>query len=281
MSTIFRVAPSWPGFSGVENLIIFGDSYSSVGYEGNEADHPTASNPLGVPYPGLTWNEPDLPNWVGHLITKFCPPPRYDPNAEEGQEVAGYTDSPLLVYDYARGGDTIAGVRRQIQEQFLKKVGQKPSWAPWAANNSLFVTWVGINDCAYSSQHQSTLETLFKLQDELYEAGARNFLFIDVPPIHRSPAVPEHRQNSASFDNWNTSLRVGAKKFSDAHDDATVLLFSSFRAFETFLDDPEVNGFEKKDIRKWGGSVWVDHIHPSSQVHEFIASHVADHSLPL
>jgi hypothetical protein len=88
--------------------------------------------------------------------------------------------------------------------------------------------------------------------------------------------VPEHRQNSASFDNWNTLLRVGAKKFSDAHDDATVLIFSSFRAFETFLDDPEVNGFEKKDIRKWGGSVWVDHIHPSSKVHEFIASHVAD-----
>ena len=91
-----------------------------------------------------------------------------------------------------------------------------------------------------------------------------------------SHKVPEHRQNSASFDNWNALLRVGAKKFSDAHDDATVLLFSSFRAFETFLDDPEVNGFEKQDIRKWGGSIWVDHIHPSSQVHEFIASHVAD-----
>lgn len=29
---------------------------------------------------------------------------------------------------------------------------------------------------------------LFNLQQELYEEGARNFLFIDVPPMTRSPA---------------------------------------------------------------------------------------------
>lgn len=32
------------------------------------------------------------------------------------------------------------------------------------------------------------LETLFDLQEDQFEDGARNFLFIDVPPVHRSPS---------------------------------------------------------------------------------------------
>ena len=31
------------------------------------------------------------------------------------------------------------------------------------------------------------IATLFTAQDMLYEAGARNFLFIDVPPMYMSP----------------------------------------------------------------------------------------------
>lgn len=33
-----------------------------------------------------------------------------------------------------------------------------------------------------------SIMALFEVQDELYKTGARNFLFIDVPPIERSPA---------------------------------------------------------------------------------------------
>lgn len=36
------------------------------------------------------------------------------------------------------------------------------------------------------------LETLFELQEDLIEDGARNFLFIDVPPVHRSPSGTQH-----------------------------------------------------------------------------------------
>lgn len=39
-----------------------------------------------------------------------------------------------------------------------------------------------------SAYIRQKLETLFKQEDALYKAGARNFLFIDVPPIQLSPA---------------------------------------------------------------------------------------------
>lgn len=50
-------------------------------------------------------------------------------------------------------------------------------------------TWVGINDCGGGGtpDYDGILTTLFLAQEELYKAGARNFLFIDVPPIGRAP----------------------------------------------------------------------------------------------
>jgi len=67
------------------------------------------------------------------------------------------------------------------------------------------VTWVGINDLAYqtvdlcfitnaepcyryTSDSAPKLQQLFELQGHLYERGARNFCYIDVPPMDRSPA---------------------------------------------------------------------------------------------
>jgi hypothetical protein len=80
---------------------------------------------LGIDYPGLTYNEPDLPNWVGHFVTEYSPNPE------------------LLVYDYAVGGATVLDVQRQILNQFLKHVGPKPEWAPWTAEDTLFGEFAG------------------------------------------------------------------------------------------------------------------------------------------
>lgn len=66
------------------------------------------------------------------------PEPRYKPDSEEQDE--GFTEDPLLVYDYAIGGNTVQGVARQVEEQFLGPdcVGTKPQWALWDSNNTLF-----------------------------------------------------------------------------------------------------------------------------------------------
>jgi hypothetical protein len=37
-------------------------------------------------------------------------------------------------------------------------------------------------------QISAMVASLLAAQEELYAAGARNFMFIDLPPIHRSPA---------------------------------------------------------------------------------------------
>lgn len=119
--------------------LISGDSYSSVGFEYAPSGYcrPSAIQPLGMPFPGITYNEPELPNWVGHLLTSYVPGPRYntDKAVEQDHE---YLNNPLLAYVYARGGDRVMGVKRQIQKEFLPNAGKKPSWAPWGSDDSIF-----------------------------------------------------------------------------------------------------------------------------------------------
>ncbi|KAJ3929870.1 MAG: hypothetical protein NXY57DRAFT_1014718 [Lentinula lateritia] len=276
-STAIQISNSWPSITSIRKIVIFGDSYSSVGYQGKGGDTaPRAAKPLGVDFPGYTlqmWNEEGTPNWVGHLITKYMPEPRYKPNLDEQDK--GYAENPILVYDYAVGGATIDGVKVQVEMFFLGQagVGTNPDWARWSSEETLFVTWVGINDCAWSTKHDEAMAKLYNLQEELYSAGARNFLFIDVPPIARSPAVPTDRAEEAgkTYLDWNNGLRSGVVPFAQSHTDASVLLFSAHATFNNFLDNYHKYGFTHDDLRTPFRGIWCDHLHPTSKVHDVFA----------
>ena len=127
----------------------------------------------------------------------------------------------------------------------------------------------------YSVEHSSIVQQLFAQQQKLYSAGARNFLFIDVPPIHRTPAGRE-LQGGSSYEAFNFQLHIHARAFAAARADATVMLFSSWSTFSSFLDDPEAYGFEGSDLRKIGGAIWYDHLHPTSKVHDVVAKDLAE-----
>ncbi|CCM04610.1 uncharacterized protein FIBRA_06792 [Fibroporia radiculosa] len=259
-STTITTGPHWRGLQNISHLIIFGDSYSDVGYRPKYSPAPTKDNPLGEPFPASTYSEPDTPNWVGHLITKYL------------------SHGSVLVYDYAVGGDTVRGVSTQVRAGFLPGAGQKPTWAPWSSTDALFITWIGINDCGFGGkeQIQKSINKLFEEQEELFSVGARNFLFIDIPPVHVSPtcqSLRKRRGEAAShiFEFWNSELRSRISVFSTSHPAATVMLFSSWDTFMRILNDPISHGFEKEDIAKSRGSFWVDHLHPTTKVHDWIA----------
>ncbi|KAF7324897.1 Lipase-GDSL domain-containing protein [Mycena kentingensis (nom. inval.)] len=197
-SKVLQKTPTWRGLDSLKFLVIFGDSYSAVGYDFSSST-PTAEDPLGVEFPGDTYTEGG-PNWVGHLVRTFAP------------------KNDWRVYDYAVGG---------------ARAGY------WTAEDSLFVTWVGINDSAWGPEAAETVEKLFTLQDTVHAYGARNFLFINIPPIDRSPARGQRQR----YIDWNTELEKAVASFAAKHPECTVLLFSSWDVFNSFLDDPEVYGF--------------------------------------
>ncbi|KZV94991.1 hypothetical protein EXIGLDRAFT_766583 [Exidia glandulosa HHB12029] len=256
--------PTWPGFEHIEDIFIFGDSYSAVGYDARQP-HPTRSAPLGVELPGITYTESgDTLNWVGYLVKSFT---------KDGHDP--------LIFDYAVGGDMVAGVRRQITRQFLPSAGQKPEWAAWTSELSLFVTWVGINDIGWGTEPEEAHAELFELQERLYQNGARNFLFVDVPPVHRFPACTAALQASPSLGDkyiaWNTSLNAAVERFRETHSDISAFLFSSFAVFSDVLDNPEAFGLKASDAFKSYSTVWVDHLHPTSAVHKIFATRISEY----
>ncbi|KDQ60958.1 carbohydrate esterase family 16 protein [Jaapia argillacea MUCL 33604] len=246
----------WPGFAGIENLVIFGASYCDVGFD-RTSPHPTPERPLGVEYPGITYAEPGEPNWVGHLVKKYSP------------------CNKMLVYDYGTGGDKVPGVKRQIEHHFLPTIASRPDHAPWKENNTLFITWVGINDSSWIDIDEipEVVQTLFDLQGDLYGCGARNFLLVDIPPLHRKNKVGLRQQ--MKYETWNTNLRKGIIPFTTKYPEATAMIYSSWDTFNRVLDDPTSFGFTEQDTVRGGGAIWVDHIHPTSKMHDIIAQDMA------
>jgi hypothetical protein len=101
---------------------------------------------------------------VGHLLSSYQP--------------------HLRIYDYAQGGATVSGLSTQIRRKFLARHAKN---VVWNAEDSLFVLWAGINDLAETGSPVGPIKALFQLMNELHGAGARNFLLLDCPPIHRTP----------------------------------------------------------------------------------------------
>lgn len=86
---------------------------------------------------------------------------------------------------------------------------------------------------------------------------------------------PTDNSTISRYQNWNIALRSSSTLFSSSHVDATVLLYSSHTTFSHVLDDPVVHGFHEVDAaRKQGKGIWVDHLHPTSKMHEIVAEDI-------
>lgn len=76
---------------------------------------------------------------------------------------------------------------------------------------------------------------------------------------------------------WNTLFAERVQLMASSHSqEITTLLFSSHRLFTDILDHPIVYGFERGDVEKSGGGIWVDYLHPTSKIHKVIASEIVD-----
>jgi len=64
-------------------------------------------------------------------------------------------------------------------------------------------TWVGINDVAWGVDAEEFVEKLIQQHEALYDAGLRNFLWVNVPPLYLFPGQP-----SSSCDNRSLTTKI-------------------------------------------------------------------------
>ncbi|KAL2882742.1 hypothetical protein SGCOL_001953 [Colletotrichum sp. CLE4] len=178
----------WPGFANVKHAFVFGDSYSQTGFN-TSLEAPNPANPLGNPsYPG--WTSCNGPNWVDYLTVKHNASLLYTYNLAYG----GATVDADLVKPYA---DTVLTLKDQVQTLFSNAYAAKTA-PTWTGADSVFAFWIGVNDIgnsywngadATSALNTKIVDVYQGLANELYEAGARNFVWLTTPPVDRTPML--------------------------------------------------------------------------------------------
>lgn len=234
---------NWPGWDGISNIFVFGDSYTTTNFLVNDTQ-PDEANPLGNPaFPGRTFSNGR--NWVDFLTYT-------------------YNDSLVFSYNFAKGGASVSSfgmpnpfrpMDQQVQQFFTPNYAQNVTnkRADWESNNSLFTSFFGINDVNASFKmgranmtalHTQIFATYTKLVDELYQAGARNFLFMNVPPVFRAPLTVGQgnasvEANRVAIADFNMRLSNMAQRLVQQRTDATVFMLDTFSLFNDVLDDPQ------------------------------------------
>jgi len=236
---------NWPGWDKVKHAFVFGDSYTTTGFNNTLGPQPSVGNPLGNPaFPGFTAS--NGPNWVDFLTVE-------------------YNASLILTYNMAFGGatvdsslvapfePTVLSVAEQILDEFFPSYAASPSDAPWSPEDTLFAVFIGINDVGNSYGDgvpaSTTLNGLIfdvysGLIQTLYNTGARNFLFLNVPPVNRSPltkaegaaAVAEEAADLIAF---NADIANLASTLKETHTDTNVFTFDTNTLFNKVLDNPD------------------------------------------
>ncbi|PKS10975.1 hypothetical protein jhhlp_002734 [Lomentospora prolificans] len=299
---------NWAGWENAKYAFIFGDSYTQTGFDVT-GEAPSASNPMGnPPYPG--WTSSNGPNWVGFLTNKY--------NAT----------AALRTYNLAYGGatvdsdlvepwqPTVLSLRDQVTDLFLPNYAPGSANAPdWDPKSTVFGIWIGINDVGNSfwSGEDATTELYGQIFDvyaslvnDLYTAGGRNFVFLNVPPVQRSPLILDQGEQAieletAALDKFNALIDGLAKDLKTAHEkEVNVWVYDSYKSFGEVLDDvtaypqtadykdtttfceayqngtPEWDTLDENCTYPVNEYFWLNSLHPTYPIHDVVAEGVAE-----
>ncbi|KAM0135597.1 hypothetical protein ACHAO1_004951 [Botrytis cinerea] len=260
-------------------LFSFGDSYSQTGFDVTSTP-PSAANPFGNPaFPGYTTDNGI--NWIGHLVET-------------------YNSSLLLSYNFAYGGavvdasivapyeDTVLTLVDQTAE-FVDNLSPAPTDVPWTADNSLFAFWLGVNDIGNSYWLANETDVITAIFDSyftqvqrVYDAGGRNFLFLNCPPIDKSPMMLAYGDSVTSSEAsvisaYNTELSARVSAFETANSGITTYVFDTQVPFNTALSAPATYGATNATCFDADGTtcLWFNDLHPGQAIQKLVAEGVA------
>ncbi|KAL9000873.1 MAG: hypothetical protein Q9169_000628 [Polycauliona sp. 2 TL-2023] len=280
---------AWPGWQNVQYLFTF----TSFNIRGPQ---PSRENPLGNPaYPGVTSS--NGPNYVDFLTTTYNQSFIQTFNFGYG----GATIDPSLIG--SPYGSIVQSFRQQVQEEFLPTYATN-SGIDWTGSNSLFTDVILSYGQRNSTLNFQLIKSYENLVHQLYAAGARNFLFMNVPPVDRSPGQlardKASQQSMAGYiGEFNFRLILLVYNLAVHYPATTVWLFDTNWLFARLLDNGPLAFRETAGYANLtdycaayqhgtlaltsldpscGVSVnaylWLNDLHPTYPMHNLIASQI-------
>ncbi|KAL4257441.1 Carbohydrate esterase family 16 protein [Pleurotus pulmonarius] len=230
---IVLVGPHWHARESLQNIIVFGDSYSKSN-EGQtwvdviqqqlRSDTPNVSN---LAFPGAT-AETDFAYQLSGFLSKVDDKP-----GDSGEACLDPGEATYIIFF---GINDCGAMGTEDLESIVE----------------------GIFD---------DLHRLYR------KSNARNFVLFDVPPTDRSPQAVDSDLSAVLEDNiktWNDALRDQAAEFRSSNKDVTVFVFSAHQVLTDVLDDPLEYEFSEDDPAIEGGHIWEDGLHLTSDMHDIL-----------
>ena len=121
---------------------------------------------------------------------------------------------------------------------------------------TLVAEWIGINDISdsvnYNVSFPEFYEEIISAQFNesvipLYHAGYRYFLFMNLPPLDRTPpnvGSANPSPSKAQIDLWDATLASYSRVFTREHPDALSMLFDANKFLNGVLDHPSAYGIK-------------------------------------
>lgn len=166
----------------------------------------------------------------------------------------------------------------------------------WNSKRSIFASWIGINDINWCSLLFSPkpdvpfrqclsphLDEYFILMDSLYNTSARNYFFVNMPPLRRAQMVAESGQRTVDdyaedVELFNDHLLPRyVNNFTATHGGVKAIIYDAHRFFSKILDHPQWYGFKNNYCYSCTGCYnvtgwfWSNNYHSVWQVHERLA----------
>jgi len=213
-------------------------------------------------------------------------------------------DHKVWLWDYAHNGAVVDfNIVPRDQEntsfgtqfdKFSNSLYGTKSLRLWASRSTLFAIWFGTNDLVYMNRNQGVasndvinniMTSKFQKVQELYEHGARNFLFIYVPTIEKSPLNKDDSLYFGYTDatNYNTQVKNNARDFSISHPDCNVLVYDAYMEFNYIMDNKGKFGIENiSDSCENSGDkcdkktnyFWYNNLYPTYRVQEAVGQDI-------
>ena len=263
-------------------LFNFGDSYTQNGFVFDiTGPLPTSSDPTGHPAIGTDTvaGGPAYPEWLTVTYNKTLV---FDYDFGYG----GATVNRSLI---APGGNINSGIatfEEQVDSYFAPMFSSGDNGlVPWTGATSIFTAFFGINDILVScptnppqSLEDEVLESYFNSATALYDYGARNFLFINVPPFDRSPSGCGSCNTTYCNDiieSANSGLATDLGTWAQGLPGVNAQLYDLHSFMSGVLDNPTAYGFTDATCADDGSlpCVWwnVSTLHPGYAFHQIWA----------
>lgn len=170
------------------------------------------------------------------------------------------------LWDFAFGGADISTAYTPLHHNYTTSlVNQTVQFEHYAdpvlsnfidKRRSLVSFWIGINDINDSAKYDvdfpsfydKLIGTLFERIERIYSLGYKNFLFMKLPPLDRTPSNQKRTSgplpNATMIERYNNALAHHSEEFQRSRLSSKVMVYDTTTFLNNVLDDPTPYGIK-------------------------------------